>query len=312
MSLDEQTKLLLALGENSPALHELSVADARLGLKDMTQEMDIDKIDVFKRTECTIPGPVGDIPARIYWPETAPEGKAFPVLVLYHGGGFALGDMDTHENVARYYCARGQVIVINVEYRLAPEHPFPAGVEDAYAALLWVSENASKIGGDASKIAVIGDSAGGNMCAVLCQKAKSAGGPAIARQILLYPSVDLRDDADYPSRQAYGQGYFLTENDMTWIKGMYFKNADEAKSPLASPILMTDLSGLPPALIITAGYDPLVDEGKAYADRLKEAKVDVDYMCFETTIHGFMSFAGTLDAGRKGLEQVVNYLKAMA
>ena len=310
MTVDPQTQAILDQGKGGPQLHELTVAEARSALREMTFKLDIEKTDVHKRVERTIPGPNGDIPVRIYWPAALSGNETLPILVLYHGGGFALGDMDTHENVSRYYAKNGNVIVINVHYRLSPENPFPAGVEDAYAAVAWAAENAGSLGGDKSRIAITGDSAGGNISAVVAQLARERGGPSIAYQLLVYPSVTLRPNSNYASHETYGNGdYFLSRDSLTWLRGMYFEDSEDSKSVLASPILAKDLSGLPPALIITAGYDILRDEGKHYADRLREAGVPVEYKCFETTIHGFMSFAGGIDAGRQGLDLVVKTLK---
>lgn len=310
MAVDPQTQAILDQGKDGPQLHELSVAEARIALREMTFALDIEKTDVHKRAERTIPGPNGDIPVRIYWPASLDEGETLPILLLYHGGGFALGDMDTHENVARYYSKNGNVIVINVHYRLSPENPFPAGIEDAYAALEWAAENAASIGGDKDRIAVTGDSAGGNISAVVTQMAKERGGPSIAYQILVYPVVDMRLNAPYQSREKYGNGdYFLSTDSIKWLNSMYFTNQADAGSILASPILTKDLSDLPPALVITAGYDILKDEGHHYAKRLNKAAVPADYVCFGSTIHGFMSFAGGIEAGHKGLDLVTQTLQ---
>jgi len=315
MKLDDQTAAILAQGKETgaPPLYELSVSDARAALKEMTMAVDAPKMPVAKRDERTIPGPRGDIPIRIYWPCT-PPGAVLPILVHFHGGGWTLGDMDTHENVCRYYCANADVIVINVDYRLAPENKFPAGVDDCYAALVWAAENAGKIGGDPNRIAVIGDSAGGNLSTVICQLAKARGGPKIAFQALVYPAVDATPEADgkYASRKDFGAGeYFLGQEDIRWLKEQYLENPDQAADPRVSPILAQDLGELPPALVITAGYDPLCDEGKAYADQLAAAGVQVEYKCFETTIHGFMSFSGAIDAGKEGLALAASRIKAV-
>ena len=292
MATDPQTQALLDLvnAEGNPQLFELSVEAARAALKQITLQMDTEFSAVKERRELNIPGPGGDIPVRIYWPEigedVADKPQALPVLLLFHGGGFALGDLDTHENMSRYYCAHAQVIVISVDYRLSPEHKFPAAVEDCYAALCWAAENADQIRGDANAIAVTGDSAGGNLAAVVCQMALSQGGPRIAFQLLAYPSVNMDVSAEatarYPSRQAFGGGgYFLSQKDLEWLSGMYLDDpAGQSKDPLCSPALAEDFSGLPPALIISAGHDLLRDEDKAYADRLAAAGVPVEYRCF--------------------------------
>lgn len=301
--------------EGNPHLYELSVEDARVGLKQMTLQMDIAACEVRERKELTIPGPAGEIPIRIYWPEIeqAEEGEndKLAILLLYHGGGFALGDMDTHENVARYYCKHAQLIVINVDYRLSPEHKFPLGVEDCFSAFRWAADNAQDLGGDPSRIAVTGDSAGGNLSAVVTQLSITRPGPEVAFQVLAYPVASMDLSASYKSREAFGKGmHFLSMMDVAWLSDMYFtKPKEEIEDLRASPILIEDFSVLPPALVITAGYDPLRDEGKQFADKLKAAGVDVEYVCFETTIHGFMSFAGALDAGKEALELVARKLR---
>jgi acetyl esterase len=312
MSVDSQSQALLdqVNTEGNPQLYDLSVADARAGLKEMTLAMDAPESEVVKRRETSIHGPNGVIPVRIYWPRSQSEKKTSPVLLLYHGGGFALGALDTHENIARFFCNHANVIVINVDYRLSPEHKFPAGVEDCYAALCWAANNAGELKGDPGRIAVIGDSAGGNLSAVMCQLSRVRNGPEIAYQVLLYPVVSMALDTDYNSRDKFGSGYFLSQKDMQWFIELYFSDIEkEAKDVCSSPILAEDMGGLPRALIITAGNDPLRDEGKHYADRLRDAGVAVKYVCFEETIHGFMSFSGALDAGKDGLALVSRQLK---
>jgi acetyl esterase len=312
VSLDLTTAALLKRmsGEGGPALHELPVEQARTVLKALSDATGIAKADVHSSLDQQIPGPNGEIPIRIYWPRTSTEGGLLPALILYHGGGWILGDIESHDAIARYLCRQGDVVVVSVDYRLAPENKFPAGVEDCYAALEWVAENAAKIGIDARRIALTGDSAGGNLTIVMSLLARARSGPDIAFQIPVYPCVDCRESADYSSRKKFGNGeYFLTSADIAWINGKYFSTADEAKDFRASPIVTKDLSGLPPALLITAGCDPLCDEGALYARRLSAAGVPVEYRCYSGTIHGFLSFAGVLDAGREALDLIADRLR---
>lgn len=312
MSLDRTTEALLKRMSDmgGPALHELPVEQARIALKGLGDANAIAKTDIYNSFDQNIPGPSGAIPVRTYWPRARAEGERLPLLILYHGGGWMAGDIESHDTIARYLCRRGEVVVVSVDYRLAPENKFPAGVEDCYAALEWVVENAAAIGIDARRIALTGDSAGGNLTIVMSLLARARKGPDIAFQIPVYPCVDCRASADYPSRKKFGNGeYFLSSADFAWINGNYFTAADEEKDFRASPIVATDLSGLPPALLITAGYDPLCDEGAVFADRLREAGVPVEYHCYAGTIHGFLSFAGVLDAGRDALDLIADRLR---
>lgn len=310
MRPEPQTQALLdgMAAAGGPLLCELSVEAARLALQELSRTMDVARSDVGRTEDREIPGPAGMIPIRIYWPVARSGSSNPPLLLLFHGGGFALGDIGTHDNMARYYCARAGVVVINVDYRRAPEHRFPAGVEDCYAALEWAAAHGRGLGADPGRIAVTGDSAGGNISAVLCLAVKARGGPAIAFQALVYPALDLSVDANYPSRRALGGGeYFLSQRDIDWISGMYFTDqTQEGRGPLASPLLAADLDGLPPALIVSAGFDPMIDEARIYHERLAAAGVASEYRCFEGTIHGFMSFAGALEAGRDGLALVAD------
>jgi len=226
--------------------------------------------------------------------------------VFFHGGGMVVGSMETYDGVARLIADASGAVVVNVDYRLAPEHKFPAAVDDAYAATAWVSEHAREIGGDARRLAVGGDSAGGNLATVVCALARQNGRPAIAYQALLYPAVDMSGATPSESRKEFGGGeYFLSTEGMSWFNTQYFNDpAREARDLRASPLLNPDLRGLPPAVIITAGCDPLRDEGRQYADRLRDAGVPVEYRCFETTIHAFVSFAGAIPVAADALSFV--------
>jgi acetyl esterase len=286
-----------------PPIYELPIEVARAGNKAASQQMARPPVPVHRVEDRRIPSPGGDLGVRIYWPRQTSAREPLPLVVYFHGGGFAICDLDTHDAIARGFCRGGDAIVVNVDYRRAPEHKFPAAVEDAYAATSWVSAHASELGGDARRIAVAGDSAGGNLAAVVCQLAKANGGPSIAFQILMYPVVDLDTTAAFASRSEFAGGdYFLSMRDMEWFNSLYFADAaTQVRDPRASPLRTDDLRGLPPALVITAGLDPLRDEGKSYADRLAEAGVPVEYRCFEGTIHAFVSFAPAIPAGDEAL-----------
>jgi acetyl esterase len=248
-------------------------------------------------TERRIPGPAGELAVRIYRPKR-PRGGT---VVFFHGGGFVHCGLDSHDGICCRLTDLSCAVVVSVDYRLAPEHPFPAAVEDAYAATLWVAANAGQLGGDAGRIAVAGDSAGGNLAAVVAQLARDRGGPALAFQLLYYPPTHgLRD---VPSRHEFAEGYFLTGAIMRWYLSQYIGEAQHMESPCFAPFLAEDLRGLPPAMIITAEYDPLRDEGAEYAARLREAGVAVEYVCHRGTIHAFLNFYPMLRKGRRAIDQ---------
>jgi acetyl esterase len=233
----------------------------------------------------SIPGPAGDIPIRVYRPDV--DGSV-PTVVFFHGGGFVIGDLDTHDDHARLICHEVEAVVVSVDYRLAPEHPFPAGFEDCRAATRWVADHISELGGDAQRIAVAGDSAGGNLSAAVALTATRDGGPQLAAQLLIYPGVDFRDDDTlHPSRTENGEGYFLTLEDMKWFHSQYLHDEAHMSDPRASVLLAQDLSGLPPAVVGTGEYDPLRDEGEAYAKALEASGVKVVLRRYDGLIHGF-------------------------
>ena len=231
----------------------------------------------------------GGLRVRIYRPEGTKDPS--PALLFFHGGGGAIGNLDTHDAICRTLADAANVVTVAVDYRLGPEHRFPAAREDAIAAWRWITGEAGSLGIDAARIAVGGDSAGGGLAAGLAQHAVAAGGPAPAFQLLIYPSVDAsRDGERYPSVAENAEGYFLTAELMGWFGEQYVAPEQDLADPALSPGLTAELAGLPPALIVTAGLDPLRDEAKAYADALAAAGVAVDYRCYESTIHGFASF----------------------
>jgi len=305
MSVDPEVQVLLDLMAASGAslLSTVSVEDARNVMDVMARFVDLEPEQVARVEDRLIPGAAGQIPVRVYTPQGA---GPFPVLVFLHGGGFVLCSIETHDELCRAFTNGAGCIVVSVEYRLAPEHKFPAAVDDCYAATRWVAENASGIGGDPARIAVGGDSAGGNLAAVVAHLARDGGGPSLVYQVLIYPATSFV--TDMPSRRENAEGYFLTEADMQWFSGHYLRSEADARDPRVSPLEARDFSGLPPALVITAEYDPLRDEGEAYAARLREAGVPAVYTCYEGMIHGFLSMA--MEKGRKARQEIVGALRS--
>ena len=304
MALDSQAKFLLEQMEaaGAPPMSSLSPEEARL-TTDFSALAGIPE-KVGRVENQVIPGPGGDIPVRIYTPNG--DGP-FPSLVFYHGGGWVIGDLDTVDVPCRLLANRANCVVVSVDYRLAPEHKFPAAADDAYAAAKWVVENGPSIKVDSSRVAVGGDSAGGNLAAVVSLMARDKNEIDLAYQLLIYPvtnhsyeTVSYRDNAD---------GYLLTKDSMIWFWDHYLRNPQDGENPYASPLKAEDLSGLPPALVITAEFDPLRDEGEAYAQRLKEAGVSVEETRYNGMIHGFFWMPGTLDQGMKAVNQAANALK---
>jgi len=311
MALDEPTRMFVAgiAAAGGPPLHEQAVGDVRGLVRTLHQQLGGPATEVGRVSDVSIPVPGGDIGARVYWPPNA-ETRQLPIVLHYHGGGWAAGDLESHDSIARFYCAHADAIVVHVDYRRPPEFKFPKAVDDSYAALVWAADHAGEIGGDARRIAVVGDSAGGNLSAAMTLLARARGGPAIAFQALVYPALDLDMYASYPSRAEFGGGnFFLTTDDMAWFTALYLRSEEDAANPLASPIREADVTGLPPALIVTAGCDILRDEGAAYADRLRAAGVPVEYRCFETTIHAFMAFAAAIPLAAEGLNFVAERIK---
>jgi acetyl esterase len=299
--LDPQVQQLLdqmaAIG--MPPLSSLPVDEGRKAL-DAFREMNGPGEDVAAVEDRLVPGPGGDIPVRIYRPEA---GTTLPVVVFFHGGGWVLGNIETHDGTCRALANRSGAVVVSVDYRLAPEAPFPAAVDDCITVTRWVHANGAELGVDPSRLAVAGDSAGGNLAAVVSLAARD-GGPAIAFQLLIYPAVDAHMTA--ASIKENGEGYFLTETDMVWFYGHYAPDRDDWR---ASPLLAKDLSGLPPALVITAGYDPLRDEGEAYAERLREAGVEVTLKREPDLVHGFINAVGLSRRAREAMTPVAEAIR---
>jgi acetyl esterase len=284
--------------------HQLSVPEARQATIARAALSAGDPESVGRVEDRTIPGPAGSLPVRLYWPLGV---GPFPVLVYLHGGGWVCGTLDTHDGICRALTNGAGCLTISVDYRLAPEHKFPAAVEDAYAATSWAAANPAEISGDPARLAVGGDSAGGNLAAAVALMARDRGSPKLAFQLLIYPISSFQ--FDFPSYQENAQGFLLTTADMRWYWGHYLAAEEDGRGPYASPLQAPDLSGLPPALVITAEYDPLRDEGEAYAACLREAGAQVTSTCYRGMIHGFLTRAAVLDQGKHGLQQATEALR---
>ena len=299
-------------GPDSPDLSDLGVDEAR-GLMKMMSTIEGEPEAVASVVSQTVPGPADDIPVRIYRPTPGPDedvDSTLGILVWFHGGGWVIGDLDSADGTARQLANRAHAVVVSVDYRLAPEHPFPAGPDDCWAALQWVADHAAELGGDPTRIAVGGDSAGGNLAAVTAIRARDAGGPRLIHQLLVYPATDLT--LSHGSIDENGEGYLLSKTAMTWFTDLYLGTDGDAKDPMASPLFTADLSGLPPATVLTAGYDPLRDEGEAYVAALRAEGVPVELTRYDTMIHGFFSMgsmspvaAGAVDAAGAALESAL-------
>ena len=262
--------------------------------------------EVVEVRDIDIPGPAGPIAARSYRP--AGDG-ALPLVVFFHGGGWVIGGIDSHDATCRALANASGAVIVSIDYRLAPEHPYPAAVEDCWAATRWVADRAGDLGGDSTRLAVAGDSAGGNLAAVVALMARDAGGPALRFQLLVYPAVDAR--MGHPSIDANGEGYLLTKSDMTWFYGHY--GPADPTDWKVSPLLAEDHSSLPPALIITAEFDPLRDEGEAYGETLRQAGVDVTTTRYDGMIHAFFGMGASVDKARQAVLQAGEALaKALA
>ena len=300
MPLDPQAKALLdqMVAMGGPPLHTLSVPDARtlmVALAGMSGTRDLPLAKVEDRT---IPGPAGAIPVRVYTPHgTGP----LPLLVYFHGGGWVIGNLDTHDGVCRELAHGAGCVVMSVDYRLAPEHKFPAAAEDCYAAVAWAGAHASEIGADPTRIAVGGDSAGGNLTCVAALMARDKGGPRLCFQLPIYPATS--HALDMPSYRENATGYLLETEAMVWFWGHYLPTHADGEHVYASPLRAKDLGGLPPAFVITAEFDPLRDEGEAYAKRLQEAGVPTRLRRFDGMIHGFFGMSGIMDQAKTAIAE---------
>jgi acetyl esterase len=297
--LDPAIKTVLDQLESAggPALHEVSPDEAREMMKLLTA-VEGEPEPVARVEDRTIAG----VPVRVYGAE---DGRQ-PILVWYHGGGWVIGDLDTADGVVRKLANRTNALVVSVDYRLAPEHPYPASTDDSWAVLEWVAANGAELGGDPARIAVGGDSAGGNLAAVMAIRARDAG-LSLRGQLLVYPATDLT--LSFPSVEANGEGYLLTKDSMVWFTNHYVGGADP-KDPTISPYYADDVSGVAPAHIITAEFDPLRDEGEAYGERLMDAGVPVDVKRYEGMIHGFYGLGIITPVADEAIESSAASLRA--
>jgi acetyl esterase len=293
--LHPQAQALLDLIQQRgvPPTHTLTPADARTLYRERRSFTQPDSPPIGACQDLLAEGPLGKIPLRLYRPVGSHENAALPVLVYFHGGGWVIGDLDTHDTLCRQLSNGAGVEVISVEYRMGPEHKFPAAVDDCITATRWVHAHAAELHIDPARIAVGGDSAGGNLAAVVAIAARDAGDLPLAYQLLIYPATD--QHRGLPSHTTNGQGYMLTSDSLSYFAGHYFADKTQYDDWRASPLLRDDLSRLPPALVLTAGYDPLRDEGAAYAERLTAAGGQATYVCFEREIHGFILMGKVLD-----------------
>jgi acetyl esterase len=290
-----------------PPYHEVPPAVARRLYRDTRGPLTPDPPAVESTQLLLVPGPGGPVPVRAYRPKGAGSDELLPALVYLHGGGWVIGDLDTHDVVCRTLANGARCAVFSVEYRKAPESPFPAAVDDCFSALSFVVGSSKKLKINARQIAVGGDSAGGNLATVMCLMARDAGGPALSCQVLIYPAAD--QHYGFPSVDRNGEGYLLTKKVMHYFRSHYLPRQADWDDWRASPLQAKSLQGLPRAYVITAGYDPLVDEGKAYADRMVKEGVVVEYRNYADMVHGFITMGRILDTANAALADCARALR---
>jgi len=305
MALHPQCKAfidMLASAGGKP-LEQLPVEEARLASVGLSNFGGPEE-PVAEVQNRTVPGPAGPIAVRVYRPIAK---ETLPALIYFHGGGFVICSLDTHDRECRSLANASGCAVISVDYRLAPENKYPAAVEDAYAATQYVADHAAEFGIDPQRIAVGGDSAGGNLATVVATLARDRGAPLLKFQLLIYPLVDFADNS--PSMQQYAKDYFLTRESMDWFTDCYLSKRAAGLEPSASPMNATNVRGLPPAMILTAEYDPLRDQDEAYARKLQSAGVAVELKRYDGMIHAFFSFPGVIDTAKVALADSASALR---
>lgn len=317
--LDQETQALLARLASlqqgmAPGIGASDATAARAASEVMWQRLSGPDTAACTITPLAVPGQGGGVPARLYRPAQAGTDKVLPLVVFLHGGGWSLGDLDGYQTLVKALCAASGVCFLSVGYRLAPENKFPAGLDDAIAAVRWAHGAAADLRIDPARIGVMGDSAGGNLAAVIAQALRSDADLALAAQFLIYPMLDVASPhTAYPSRLHYGGGnYLIGCQDIDVTTAWYLADPALAKDPRISPLLASNLHGLPSTVIVTAGFDPLADEARLYADKLRAAHVPVTFKCYEGTVHAFLSFGDLKIAaeGRAWLAAEVRHLLA--
>ena len=299
MPLDPQVaaflKRIAAL--NAPPIYTLSPAEARLTVPQVPPPFE----PIGNVEDRQIPGPHGEIPVRIYTPKSAAGAGSVPLMIFYHGGGWMVSGINDYEHLMRIFANALDCVVVSVGYRLSPEHKFPIGLEDCFAATAWAAAHARSLGADPERLIVCGDSAGGNLAAAVSLIARDNGGPAIAHQLLIYPVTDCNFETQ--SYQENATGFMLTQTAMRWYWDAYLPDSSAASHPYAAPMQAADLAGLPPAHVITAEFDPLRDEGEAYAQRLKDAGVPLTFKRYAGMIHGFVRRTDLYDGARLAIQE---------
>ena len=307
MSLHPEIQQALTAAVGLPSYADIPIAQAR-ALAKLAHPANPTPVPVGAVRDMSIPGPGGPIPARLYQPKAPPGAALLPALVYFHGSGFVVLDLDSHDDICRRLCAGAACVVLSVDYRLAPEHKFPAAPDDCLAATRWLAAQADALGIDASRIALAGDSAGACLAAVTAQRIRDEGGPALCGQLLFYPVTDF-PDTPAGSYIECGQGYGLTRERMLWFWEQYLAQPAQAVLPMASPMRAPSLAGLPAACVLTAQYDVLRDEGHAYARRLREAGVHTLERCFEGMNHGFLKYCGAIDQADSAMNEACAWLR---
>lgn len=306
MPLDPKAKALLTaiIAAGDPPLGTLPIEIARRQIDSRYAQMRTPLSPVGSIRDIQIPGPGGDIPLRIY----TPSGNGpFPLVVYFHGGGWVLFGLDSYDSICTHLCSESRCIIVSVAYRLAPENKFPAASDDCLSATEWVFKHAVSLNGDPVKVVVAGDSAGGNLAAVTALRLRDTNGPELAGQIMIYPATDYYE----PGTRSYhelGDDYILTRKDMVWFWQQYITDPGDASNPYAAPLKASSFAGLPPAMILVSGYDLLLDEGLAYAGKLKKAGVPVKISVYEEMMHGFLSYLGILKQAKTAIEEISSWI----